>query len=154
MFGDLDMLERRVDEFEGIRTGRKGGRRKRSTRVATTENGVESYNVPLEILKRGGRKEEVDRLESGRAVVERVMKELVERVQVSDEVLERVKVSEEVIQRVQVSEEMIQGLATEKDLPATPRGECYYTALKHFHTKCFNLGRNNWATRQVETTAF
>ena len=85
---------------------------------------VVSYHVPLFIRQKAALAEELHKLMEGRALVEEVTRELVVRVRGG----------------VKDGDGVVEGVRD---------WDCFLRAVRHYHTRCFNLGENAWALRQV-----
>ena len=85
---------------------------------------VVSYHVPLFIRQKAALAEELHKLMEGRALVEEVTRELVVRVRGG----------------VKDGGGVVEGVRD---------WDCFLRAVRHYHTRCFNLGENAWALRQV-----
>ena len=85
---------------------------------------VVSYHVPLFIRQKAALAEELHKLLEGRALVEEVTRELVVRVGGG----------------VKDGDGVVEGARD---------WDCFLRAVRHYHTRCFNLGENAWALRQV-----
>ena len=85
---------------------------------------VVSYHVPLFIRQKAALAEELHKLMEGRALVEEVTRELLVRVRGG----------------VKDGDGVVEGVRD---------WDCFLRAVRHYHTRCFNLGENAWALRQV-----
>ena len=128
-FGDIRLEDEMVGQFQG--SEEEEGENDDEKEISES---VVSYNVPLVVREKGGRVEEVEVLRRGREEVEELVKKL--------------------MSGVAGKELQVEKLQDVQDKPLKGhQWECYLTSLRHFHSKCFNLGESSWALRQVHVLA-